>query len=87
MGQSEIDLNERLQLARKNSKSMAALSPRPSRRIDTRSAGELRVARGPSEDLESLSAVDEILANRTFTSICAITRSLDWEKSRCSEQS
>jgi hypothetical protein len=39
--QSDVDLNERLQLARKNSKSMAALSPGPSR-LGVRSVAELR---------------------------------------------
>jgi hypothetical protein len=65
MAQSEVDLNERLQLARKNSKSMAALSPRPSRRMDTRSHGELR--RGGSEEpqgIPGMSTADTILANR-----------------------
>ena len=44
MGQSEVDLNERLTLARKNSKSMAALVPKPSgaRRLGSRSVAELR---------------------------------------------
>lgn len=65
MGQSEIDLNERLQLARKNSKSMAALSPRPSRRTDTRSQGDMR--RGRSEEPQiGMSTADTILANCEF---------------------
>ena len=42
MGQSEVDLNERLNLARKNSKTVAALSPRPSTRLGAKSVGELR---------------------------------------------
>ena len=45
IGQSEIDLNERLDLARKNSKSMATLStstPTPAARMQAKSAGELR---------------------------------------------
>ena len=44
MGQSEVDLNERLILARKNSKSMAALSPKPSgaRKLGSKSVAELR---------------------------------------------
>ena len=44
MEQSEVDLNERLNLARKNSKSMAALVPKPSgaRRLGSRSVAELR---------------------------------------------
>ena len=42
IGQSEIDLNERLNLARRNSKSMAALSPRASKRMAQKSMGELR---------------------------------------------
>jgi hypothetical protein len=69
MGQSEIDLNERLQLARKNSKSMAALSPRPSRRMDTRSQGNIR--RWTSQELQvGMSTADTILANRTFYYCC-----------------
>ncbi len=44
MGQSEVDLNERLNLARKNSKSMAMLSPKPSgaRKLGSKSVAELR---------------------------------------------
>lgn len=49
-GQSEVDLNERLNLARRNSKSMAALSPRSSKRVAQRSMGELR-NRGASHDV------------------------------------
>lgn len=43
MGQSEVDLNERLDLARKNSKSVAALSPpTASGRLAAKSVAELR---------------------------------------------
>ena len=42
MGQSEIDLNERLNLARKNSKTIAAMSPGPHSRLGAKSVGELR---------------------------------------------
>ena len=41
MGQSEIDLNERLNLARKNSKTMAAMSPGHAR-LGAKSVAELR---------------------------------------------
>lgn len=41
MGQSEIDLNERLNLARRNSKTMAALSPVKAR-LGAKSVAELR---------------------------------------------
>lgn len=41
MGQSELDLNERLNLARKNSKTMAAMSP-PGSRLAAKSVAELR---------------------------------------------
>lgn len=41
MGQSEVDLNERLNLARRNSKSMAALSPAKAR-LGAKSVAELR---------------------------------------------
>lgn len=41
MGQSELDLNERLNVARKNSKTMAALSPAKAR-LGAKSVGELR---------------------------------------------
>ena len=51
MGQSEIDLNERLNLARKNSKSVAALSPGPSLRLGAKSVGELRHQQTKSADL------------------------------------
>ena len=41
MGQSELDLNERLNVARKNSKTMAALSPAKSK-LGAKSVSELR---------------------------------------------
>jgi hypothetical protein len=41
MGQSEVDLNERLNLARRNSKTMAALSPAKAR-LGAKSVAELR---------------------------------------------
>jgi hypothetical protein len=41
MGQSELDLNERLNMARKNSKSIAALSPAKAK-LGAKSVGELR---------------------------------------------
>ncbi|ORX38894.1 hypothetical protein BD324DRAFT_296964 [Kockovaella imperatae] len=52
LGQSEIDLNERLNLARKNSKSMAALSPKPSLRLAAKSVGELRHRHDQTQDLK-----------------------------------
>ncbi|ORY29168.1 hypothetical protein BCR39DRAFT_533070 [Naematelia encephala] len=42
LGQSEIDLNERLNIARRNSKSVAVLSPIRSGRLAARSVAELR---------------------------------------------
>lgn len=41
LGQSELDLNERLNLARKNSRTMAAMSP-PNSRLGAKSVSELR---------------------------------------------
>lgn len=62
MGQSEMDLNERLNTARKNSKSTAALSPKPSgaRKLGSKSVAELRSQVETSQSNQADGSLTEI---------------------------
>ncbi|WWD21038.1 hypothetical protein CI109_105519 [Kwoniella shandongensis] len=70
MGQSEIDLNERLNLARNNSKSIASQSPGPSR-LGVKSVAELR---GQVEERAKMEEAEASLRATYLTPVASLNR-------------